>query len=55
MMSILKAKSIAAMRRSALHTQCGRQGAGMCFGGETLRFRPVGIAAQTLDRYTNNR
>jgi len=55
MMSILKAKSIAAMRRSALQVRCGRQGAGMCFGEDTLRFRPVGIAAHTLDRYTNNR
>jgi len=52
-MTILKIQSRTAMRCS-MHQACWQRGAGLCFGGEIFRFRPV-TTADTLDRYTSKR
>jgi hypothetical protein len=52
-MSILKIQRRTAMRCS-VRQGCGLRGAGLCFGGEIFRFRPV-TTANTLDRYTSQR
>jgi len=54
-MSILKTQVRRAMRWTTLRQQCWQRGAGLCLGGETFRFRPIGISADTLDRYTSKR